>query len=136
MNKTSGKKLSEKEIKWGLTAILAIIIWGLFFFGLNVLPGDSGMVLALAAWVAFIYFGWKFTFSMKLFAAGAFLNPTATSWRERFELGIFVTLIGFVIKFILAMVIGVVVTPYQIAQMLTPKAAAWLEHRDELKREG
>lgn len=137
MNKTNGKKVSEKGIKWGLTAILAIIIWGTFFFGINILPSDTALTIALIVWVVFIYFGWKFTFSMKLFAAGSFLGSFlgvgGTARGERFQIGLLATLIGFVVKFILSMVIGVFVTPYVIGNMLTPKVTAWLQRREELK---
>jgi len=132
MNEKKSKKIPEKGIKWGLSAIFAIIIWGMFFFGINVL-GDAGMTFAFVAWLVFIFFGWKHTGSMKLGAIGAFSGAGGNTWGERFQNGVLATLLLFVIKFILSMIVGVVVTPYVIGKMLAPKVTAWLRRREELK---
>lgn len=104
MNKDSVLKFLTSSIgRWVLTLFFALIIWGTLF-GVANSGSDAGIMIFFGVCGIF---GWK---ALNKVQPSMFLWLSWAGW-----------LIYFAIKFILSVLIGVVVAPYQIGKFIAEK---------------
>jgi hypothetical protein len=95
--------LSSSVGKWVLTLVFALIIWGALF-GIANTGSDAGII---SFYLILAFFGWR---ALNRIQPSMFLWLSWTGW-----------LAYFMIKFVLSVLIGVIVAPYQIGKFIAEK---------------
>lgn len=87
--------------KIGMIAVFYVVIWGIMLAFIN----TNSSLLMFAYTAIFTYFGWK---ALNRITPNIFLWMPLMGW-----------VIYFLIKFVLSIIIGMFVAPFQIAKMIT-----------------